>query len=114
MNSFVIDYRGNMCPCMKLRHRGIKLKEKNYDLIWNEFKKYGELMASDQYKCKRCESIYYCDICPAEMDLLYGDPEYRNLKACKSAHIRRAFYEDKISFEQAINLASLQKGGNDL
>lgn len=105
MNSFVIDYQGNMCPCMKLRHRGIKLENSNYDMIWDEFGKYGELVASDKYKCKGCESIYYCDICPAEMDLLYGNPEYRDSEACKSAHIRKAFYEDKISFEQAINLA---------
>lgn len=37
MNSFVVDYKGNMCPCMKLKHYGIKLLENTYDSIWERF-----------------------------------------------------------------------------
>jgi radical SAM protein with 4Fe4S-binding SPASM domain len=105
LNSFVIDYKGNMCPCMKLRHRGIYLQKLNYDAIWEDFGKYSKIPASESYKCKGCDAIYYCDVCPAEMDLLYDDAEYRPEFACKSAYIRKAFYEDNLSFEQAIKKA---------
>lgn len=111
LNSFVIDYKGNMCPCMKLRHHGVKLTSSNYDTIWDDFKKYSKLVATNTYKCKGCESIYYCDICPAEMDLLYGDPEFRPENVCKGAKIRRAFYEEEITYEQAVQCSYEKKGG---
>ena len=102
VNSFVVDYNGKMCPCMKLRHRGIKLEKNNYEKIWSDFKKYSAQIATMDYKCKGCEALYYCDVCPAEMDFLYNDPEYRPENACKCAYIRKAFYENKISFDEAL------------
>lgn len=109
LNSFVIDYNGNMCPCMKLRHKGVYLTKDNYDEIWEEFGVYGKLLASDRYVCKKCNAAYYCDICPAEMDYLYNDMEYRIGDMCKVAQIRRDFYEHKITFEEAIKMASFDE-----
>ena len=101
-----------MCPCMKLRHRGIKLEKNNYEKIWSDFKKYSAQIATMDYKCKGCEALYYCDVCPAEMDFLYNDPEYRPENACKCAYIRKAFYENKISFDEALAEAKEnEKGG---
>lgn len=112
VNSFVVDYNGKMCPCMKLRHRGIKLEKNNYEKIWSDFKKYSAQIATMDYKCKGCEALYYCDVCPAEMDFLYNDPEYRPENACKCAYIRKAFYENKISFDEALAKAKEnEKGG---
>ena len=112
VNSFVVDYNGKMCPCMKLRHRGIKLEKNNYEKIWSDFKKYSAQIATMDYKCKGCEALYYCDVCPAEMDFLYNDPEYRPENACKCAYIRKAFYENKISFDEALAEAKEnEKGG---
>lgn len=112
VNSFVVDYNGKMCPCMKLRHRGIKLEKNNYEKIWSDFKKYSAQIATMDYKCKGCEALYYCDVCPAEMDFLYNDPEYRPGNACKCAYIRKAFYENKISFDEALAEAKEnEKGG---
>lgn len=112
VNSFVVDYNGKMCPCMKLRHRGIKLEKNNYEKIWSDFKKYSAQIAMMDYKCKGCEALYYCDVCPAEMDFLYNDPEYRPENACKCAYIRKAFYENKISFDEALAEAKEnEKGG---
>lgn len=112
VNSFVVDYNGKMCPCMKLRHRGIKLEKNNYEKIWSDFKKYSVQIATMDYKCKGCEALYYCDVCPAEMDFLYNDPEYRPENACKCAYIRKAFYENKISFDEALAEAKEnEKGG---
>lgn len=108
LNSFVIDYQGRMCPCMKLRHRGEKLTRDNYLEIWTRFGKYSQLKASNSYKCKGCEARYYCDICPAEMDLIYADFEYRSEELCLPAKIRKCFYEDEISIKDALGMGSLK------
>lgn len=116
-NSFVIDYRGRILPCMKLRHRGIRLNRENYDEIWEAFRLYGRLKASDTYICQGCDARYYCDVCPAEMDFLYGDMEYRPKELCRCAKIRKAFYEGEVTFEEALHMASfneyMRKGGVD-
>jgi len=109
LNSFIIDYKGNICPCMKLRHKGELLTKENYDEIWERFGLYSKIVASETYACKKCSAAYYCDICPAEMDLLYNDMEYRDKKMCKIALIRRDFYEGKMTFEEAIEKASFDE-----
>lgn len=109
LNSFIIDYQGNMCPCMKLRHKGVPFAKNNFDEIWCDFAKYSQLLASEEYLCKGCDAAYYCDICPAEMDLLYNNMEYRNPQMCRIAKIRRDFYEKKITFEEAIEKASFDE-----
>lgn len=107
LNSFVIDYNGKMCPCMKLRHKGVMLTDTNYSDIWDSFKIYSSFKATENYKCKKCASRYYCDICPAEMDFLYDDMEYRPDFVCVPAKIRQKFYEEKITYKEAIELADL-------
>lgn len=99
-NSFIIDYKGNMLPCMKLRHKGKSLLKEPFDRIWDEFKIYGEIRASENYKCKKCKSRYFCDICPGEMDYIYGDAEKRPNVVCLPAKIRRKFYTGEIAFEE--------------
>jgi radical SAM protein with 4Fe4S-binding SPASM domain len=106
LNSFVIDYLGRMCPCMKLRHKGIKLCKSNYDEIWEGFKAYSEQVASDSYICKGCEALDHCDVCPAEMGFLYDDVEYRPASVCEGAIIRKSFYEGVMSYDEAINAAA--------
>ena len=102
--SFIIDYEGRMCPCMKFRHRGIKLDPHNFDLIWAEFGELQKLKASESYKCKACEARYYCDACAAERELMYGDLETVNEDACKYAIARHAFYRKNWSEKDVINL----------
>ena len=109
LNSFVIDYGGNMCPCMKLRHKGELLTKEKYDDIWKQFGLYSKMLATENYMCKKCDAAYYCDICPAEMDHLYNDAEYRDKKMCKIALIRRDFYNNKITFEEALENASFDE-----
>ncbi len=109
VNSFIIDYQGKICPCMKLRHKGEKLSEDNFDELWLKFGEYSKVLASDEYACKGCTAAYYCDVCPAEMDLLYGNMEYRHFSMCKIAKIRKDFYEQKITFEEAIEQASFNE-----
>lgn len=109
LNSFIIDYNGNMCPCMKLRHKGEFLTKEKYDEIWERFGVYSRILATENYVCKKCDAAYYCDICPAEMDHLYNDMEYRDKKMCKIALIRRDFYENRVTFEEALDRASFDE-----
>lgn len=109
LNSFVIDYKGNMLPCMKLRHKGKSLLEYPFNYIWNEFRQYSEKKACEAYKCKKCKSRYFCDVCPAEMDFLYGDAQKRPEEVCLPAEVRRKFYSGELTFEEAIKEASLNK-----
>ncbi len=102
-NSFMIDYKGNMCPCMKFRHKGVPLKKENFDCIWGDFKKYSELQAAPGYWCNKCDASGYCDVCPAECDFLYGDMEYRTEEMCKMAKARKILYEQN-SLERAVSL----------
>ena len=103
LNSFVIDYEGNMCPCMKFRHRGKSLNKQNFDDIWKDFEKYSHLQATPNFWCNQCEASGYCDICPAECEFLYGDMEYRTKKMCNLAKAKKVFYEEK-SLEKAVSL----------
>lgn len=111
LNSFVIDYHGNMCPCMKLKHRGKKLSADNYDEIWESFAVYNRMKASPSYKCSSCDSRYYCDVCPAEMDMMFHDYEFRTDEMCAPAKLRKSFYFKEKSYEDI--MISEKKGAEN-
>ena len=97
----VIDYEGNLLPCMKFRHIGKKLTKKNFESIWKSYDKYYLLKTKSDNKCNSCDARYYCEICPAEMDFLYGNMEYRNELMCKVAKFRKMLYDGKLSYDKA-------------
>lgn len=86
--SCVIDYYGNMCPCMSFRHRGVRLTKDNFESVWNSFGQYPEMKADDTYRCLQCEAYDYCDICPAMMEFVYGDMQHVDEHFCRSAKAR--------------------------
>ena len=100
--ALVIDYQGNMFPCMKFRQIGKKLTKENFDGLWKSYKKYYLLKTKKDNPCNNCDKRYYCEVCPAEMDFLYGNMEYRTDVMCKIANFRKNLYEGKLSLEQAI------------
>ncbi len=101
-SSCVIDYQGNMCPCMSFRHVGKKLTRDNFDEIWTSFRQYPRMKASPDYKCLRCKAYDFCDICPAMMDFVYKDMEYVDEHFCKSAFARYNHYIQKQSIEESL------------
>lgn len=101
-NSFIVDYKGNMCPCMKFKHRGKKLDGHNFKDIWDDFGKYQKILISDKCKCKDCKLLYFCDACPAEMDFLFHDPEYRPAEFCDIAQTRYEFYVNHLSIDEVL------------
>ncbi|WP_294829325.1 radical SAM protein [uncultured Gemmiger sp.] len=106
-SGFVIDYRGQMLPCMKTRKHGVPITRETFDGIWQRFSAYGKKKASNGYKCTGCDARYYCDVCPAEMENLYGDEECRPEHVCMLAHIREQFYEGKVNRVEALQQAEL-------
>lgn len=103
-NSFIIDYEGKMCPCMKFRHRGEKLTKDNFDVIWEEFGEIQKLKGSDTYKCAKCKARYYCDACAAEREFVLGDLEAVDEETCKYALARYSYYKEKKSINEAVAL----------
>lgn len=112
-SSFIIDYEGRMCPCMKFRHRGKKLTKGNFDNIWKEFGEIQKLKASDSYKCKKCKARYYCDACAAEREFVLGDLEAIDEQMCKYALARYGFYREKMHINEAVDIVKeIEKGGD--
>ena len=91
--ALVIDYNGNIFPCMKFRHVGQPLTRNNFDEIWASYSKYYSLKTSISNKCNSCDAAFYCEVCPAEMDFLFGDMEHRDAVHCTIAHFRKKLYE---------------------
>lgn len=109
VSSFVIDFTGKMCPCMKFRHRGIELNRTNFDEIWSKFGKYRELERSPNSRCFNCEAVDECEICPAEMDFLYD-----NFEACPDTYRKRymarsLFYHRHLSAESIFKLLQIHE-----
>lgn len=102
--SFVIDYAGRLCPCMKFRHRGQMLEDKSFDDVWKEFGSLHQMKAGEINPCVNCESRYYCDFCPAEREFVLGSLEKIDTEICAYAKARQAFYKKSYSAEQAIAL----------
>ena len=59
---------------------------------------------SDKCKCAKCNYIDYCEICSAEMDFLYGNPEFRNEQDCISAKSRYIFFEKHMDINEALKI----------
>lgn len=102
--SCVIDYTGNMCPCMSFRHVGKPISLDNFDDIWNSFSQYSQMHASGNYKCLSCKAYDFCDICPAMMDFVYGNLEYVDEHFCKSAQARYNYYVKKMPINEVLDL----------
>lgn len=101
--SCVIDYTGNICPCMSFRHAGKPLTRESFDALWGSFAVYPKMKAKADYKCLRCKAYDFCDICPAMMEFVHGDMEYVDSHFCKSAHARYAYYIQKKSVEEVLS-----------
>lgn len=112
--SFVIDYLGNICPCMKFRHRGIRLDAKSFDGIWDSFSCFKKMKAGTNNKCVNCKARYYCDFCPAEREFVLGDMNSTDENICAYATARYSFYRENYSIDQAISLFYKLAGKEDL
>jgi len=100
-NEFFIDYEGNMCPCASYRTKGEKLTN-NFDEIWEKFATLQKVKASLNNKCAKCDCRYFCKVCPAEMESITGNPEAIPESLCKFSKIRKSYFKDLLSADEAI------------
>ena len=102
VSGFVIDYKGKMCPCMRMRHHGVTLTYENYDEIWESFGSYKEIVLPDNHRCFKCNAYEYCEVCPAERERIYGDLLFRCEDDCKYAYARSDYYTGNASKERIL------------
>lgn len=102
VNDILIDFTGNICPCTGFRHIGKNIFESSFKEIWSSFSYLKEIPATKNNKCMRCQSRYFCRVCPAEQQLKTGDYESVSKEICQFANAKRMFYKDKKSLEEII------------
>jgi len=90
--SCVISYDGKLCPCMSFRHVGETISKENFDGLWESFRNYPAMRASENYKCLNCKAYDFCDICPAMMQFVHNDFEFVDEHFCKCAKARYEYY----------------------
>lgn len=98
-----IDYKGNVCPCIAYRSRGVSLLENTFSEIWNSFRPLKSIAAPANYKCARCECRYFCPICVGEQEEVHQDMCYIPKDICIYSHARKKYYIDKESVDQILS-----------
>lgn len=94
INSFVIDYKGNICPCMKYRSIGENFLKCDFNKLWSQYDKFTAMKIPSNHRCYECHDYYYCENCPAEMESVYGSLFSCDENKCKMAKLRAQFYRN--------------------
>lgn len=95
-----VDYEGNVCPCIAYRNKGRSVFNEPIEEIWKSFHYLKEIPANPNCKCIRCQSRYFCTICIAEQESLFGDVCHTPKDVCTYAHARKMFYRDGATKEE--------------
>ena len=103
-NDVFINYKGEAMPCASFRSEAQSILEKHFSEIWKDYARFKLIPASASYKCMRCESRYYCKICPADQLQYHGDAESIDLVACAHAHARYRLYKQHMDIEKVVDL----------
>lgn len=97
-----IDYKGNVCPCIGYRSKGLSLLENNFDEIWDKFKTFKDIPAPQQYKCSRCDCRYFCPICVGEQEEMYKNVCHIPKEVCLYSHARKKYYIEKENIQDIL------------
>lgn len=102
VNDVIVDFSGNICPCAGFRHIGKNIFESSFKEIWKSFAYLKKIPATEKNKCMRCQSRYFCRVCPAEQQLKTGDYESVSKEICQFANAKKMFYKDKMNLEEIL------------
>lgn len=83
----IVDAEGYLLPCNKLRIKEHNLITDDFDIAWEDYKKFKKIPAPSNYRCLTCKNISVCNPCPAQNFLSTGDytlpDDNECLLACK-------------------------------
>jgi Predicted Fe-S oxidoreductases len=103
VNDVFVDYKGYVSPCVAYRSKGLSLLEHSFQDIWDSFSCLKKMPVQRNYKCIRCESRYFCNICVAEQDMIHHDLCHIPKDVCVYAQARRKYYCEKKSISNVLD-----------
>lgn len=109
VNDLFIDYHGRAMPCASFRSAAISMFTIPFEEIWERFSVYKKIPASSHYRCMRCESRYYCRVCPADQLQYNGDYESVDPMVCAHAHARKRLFKDHMPITDVIRLLETEE-----
>lgn len=97
-----VDFKGNVCPCIGYRSKGLSLLNNDFNSIWKEFAVIKKIPAPKEYKCIRCDCRYFCPICVGEQEETFGNCCHIPKDVCIYSHARKKYYIDNESVENIL------------
>lgn len=104
VNDMFINYEGAVMPCASFRSEARDLFQSSLAEIWDDFSKFKQMSATKNNKCMRCESRFYCRVCPADQLQYHGDAESTDPTICAHAHARCRLFKHKLPMEEVLRL----------
>ncbi len=97
LNALSISPYGDVYPCMGFKESGGNLKKYSLSEIQHSpiFTKIRSISLSDLHECKECESIQYCNRCPALAWLETGDILGPSQADCLLARVVKRIVDDR-------------------
>lgn len=114
VNDLFVDYQGRAMPCASFRSEAISMLEYPFEEIWKQFAVYKKIPATASYRCMRCESRYYCRVCPADQKQYFGEYESVNPMICAHAHARRRLFKEHMPISEVIRLLEMETASIDV
>ena len=110
VNDMFINFEGAVMPCASFRSEARSLLDHSLAEIWVEFAKFRQIPATAGNRCMRCESRYYCRVCPADQLQYHGDAESTEPSICAHAHARCRLFRHHLPMEEVLRLMRLELG----
>ncbi|MDE6241398.1 MAG: radical SAM protein [Anaeroplasmataceae bacterium] len=85
--SAFIDYKGNICPCIEMRDKGLNIEKYEFSYLWEKIKSFSfeKIKDDEDYKCSNCNLVTLCTSCPAIRERVNGSPLIINPEDCSLA-----------------------------
>ena len=110
VNDMFINFEGAVMPCASFRSEAQSLLTNTLSNIWKDFAKYRRIPATANNKCMRCESRYYCRVCPADQLQYHGDAESTDPSICAHAHARCGLFKHNLPLKEVLRMMKVELG----
>lgn len=87
-----------MQGCVRASYRQYDLRKGNFDDGWAYLQReFVNKKASENFRCKKCQNIRFCEQCTANFGQTYGDEEKIDNYYCELARLRRGLVEKEMN-----------------